>query len=217
MHIHFGFVEIKQILISAVVLSVAFAIASFDGIFSIEVSRLLPLIVFSFIAVGVGFLAHELIGHKIVAQRFGLFAEYRMWNFGLVIAILSSLAGFVFAAPGAVYISQKMDLWGKPVPVTKKRMGIVGLMGPVVNVAIAFIFFLSAYYAPATLFELFFIGAGINAWLALFNMLPIPPLDGSKVLYWDRRIFAVSFIAIAAVFAFLVYLWPQLLIEQALL
>ena len=58
MHIHFGFVEIKQILISAAVLSVAFAIASFGGIFSIEVSRLHPLIVFSFIAVGVGILAH---------------------------------------------------------------------------------------------------------------------------------------------------------------
>jgi Zn-dependent protease len=217
MKITFSFTEIRHILISAAVLSVAFAIALFDGILNIDTARFPVLVLFAFIAVGVGFLAHELIGHKVVAQRFGLFAEYRMWNFGLAIALLSSFAGFVFAAPGAVYISQRMDLWGKPVPVTKKRMGLVGLMGPVVNVAIALVFLALSYFTLGALFELFAFAASINMWLALFNMLPVPPLDGSKVLAWDRRIFAACFITVAALWYFAVYVWPGFLIQQALI
>ena len=205
MTLAFSITEVKQILISAVVLSVAFALASFDTILNVSTSKLATLIAFSFIAVGVGFLAHELIGHKIVAQHFGLHAEYKMWNMGLVIALLTSLFGFVFAAPGAVYISQKLDLWGKPTPVTAKRMGLVGLMGPVINVAIGLIFLALALFYGGEFLQLFYIGASINMWLALFNMIPIPPLDGSKVLMWDKRVFAISFIAVAALFAFVVY------------
>jgi Zn-dependent protease len=207
MRITFSRIEVKQILISAVVLSIAFAIAQSDGAWKINPASLPTLAAFAFVAVGIGFLAHELIGHKIIAQRFGLFAEYRMWNTGLAIAFLSSLLGFVFAAPGAVYIAQRMDLWGKPVPVTKKRMGIVGLMGPVVNIAVGLIFVCLHFLSPVSAYgyELFRFGASINIWLALFNMLPIPPLDGSKVLFWDRRVFAVMFVVLVAMFVFLLY------------
>ncbi len=202
MKVHFSLIEIKHILISALVLSVAFALALSDGIFNLSISRLPILVLFSFVAVGVGFLAHELIGHKIVAQRFGLYAEYRMWNFGLVIALLSSLAGFVFAAPGAVYISQKMDLWGKPTPVSRKRMGIVGLMGPAINVIISVLFLA---FSLVFNHELFSMGASINIWLAIFNMLPVPPLDGSKVFAWDKKTWAGFFAACVALFVLLMY------------
>lgn len=189
--------EIKEIGIAAVVLSVAFAIAYQDGIMHVNAGTLPKWILFSFIAVGIGFLAHELIGHKLFAQRFGLHAEFRKWNMGLAIAFVSSLFGFVFAAPGAVYISQKLDMWGNPKPTMKKHMGITSLMGPVVNLLIAGLFFAASLFVRH---EIFALGIFINIWLALFNMLPIPPLDGSKVLAWDKRVFAAAFAVIIAIF-----------------
>lgn len=93
--------------------------------------------------------------------------------------------------------------WAKPVPVDSRNfkhpklgMGIVALMGPVANIVAAIVgglifhgvnafapsFFSSegfGYYVY--LFLLYYIQ--INVSLAVFNLLPIPPLDGSKILF----------------------------------
>ncbi len=198
--------EVKEIIISAVVLSAAFGIAFSDGIFSLDAAKLPYLIGFSFVAVGIGFLAHELIGHKITAQHFGMHAEYRMWRFGLAIAIISSLFGFVFAAPGAVYIASKVDLWGQQAGVSKKRMGIVSAMGPAVNLVLALAFIALGAVAAISMagVSLFFIAAHINIWLAIFNLLPVPPLDGSKVFAWNRVIWLAFFAGCIALFVTLV-------------
>lgn len=92
--------------------------------------------------------------------------------------------------------------WAKPVPVDsryfknpKLGMGITALMGPVSNIVAGFVGMLVFYallaFAPSfmfseggsyvTTFLNFYITVNIN--LAVFNLLPIPPLDGSKVLF----------------------------------
>ncbi len=196
----FSRTETKEILISTAILSAAFAVAFSGGILNIKIAQFPAMILFSFISVGIGFLAHELVGHKLTAQYFDLFAEYRMWKNGLVLALLSSSVGFVFAAPGAVMISRSIDLWGSQVPVTKRRMGIVAAMGPAVNLVLGAAFFALNVLAPS---ELFFLATKVNIWLALFNMIPVPPLDGSKILVWDKRIWAVLFVVLIAAFFFL--------------
>ncbi len=201
MKLVFTFIEIKEIVISAIVLSVAFALAFSDGIFNLNITKLPMLVIFSFIAVGIGFLAHELIGHKLVSQHYGIHAEYRLWKTGLAIAIASSMFGVVFAAPGAVMIYQGADLWGNTVPLSRKRYGIISIMGPVTNVVIAAGFIAAQMISPSELFQL---GAHINIWLAIFNMLPVPPLDGSKVFAWDKRIWIAFFAACIAVFIALI-------------
>jgi Zn-dependent protease len=207
MRIVFTKKEVKEILISAIVLSIAFSLAYSHGIFNLQFGGLPILIAFSFVAVGIGFLAHELIGHKIVAQKLGLHAEYKMWNLGLLVALLSSLAGFVFAAPGAVYVSSKMDLWGNSGVISKKRMGIVSVAGPIINIFVASVFLILSVINPLTIggIEVFQIGVFVNVWLALFNMLPIPPLDGSKVLAWDKRAYVLMFAVCVAFFLLLVF------------
>ncbi len=83
--------------------------------------------------------------------------------------------------------------WAKPVPVDfrslrnpKKDMVWVGLAGPLANIlsAIALSFVLKLFVLSGnTLFSMILSSAIIiNLVLAVFNMLPIPPLDGSRVL-----------------------------------
>jgi len=89
--------------------------------------------------------------------------------------------------------------WAKPVPVDmrklrhpKRGMALVALAGPVSNLllAIVLLFLYGALYIPLmngkvgeVVLELLMTGGYLSCALAVFNMIPIPPLDGSKVLF----------------------------------
>lgn len=81
--------------------------------------------------------------------------------------------------------------WGKPVPVNPSnfknpRLGelLTSLSGPLSNFVMAFIFALLLRFLPeSSLIPLFGIIIYINLILCAFNLLPIPPLDGSKILW----------------------------------
>jgi Zn-dependent protease len=92
----------------------------------------------------------------------------------------------------------------KPVPVDpfnfrepKKDMALVAAAGPLTNLLIALILSLILKIFPNNLVVY---GVQINVFLAVFNLLPIPPLDGSKVFglpsYLDRYGMIFIFMAI---------------------
>jgi Zn-dependent protease len=169
------FEEFSHIIISVVTVSIAFAIA-WTGLteFTPEFASVFVLIL---VTVGSGFIFHEL-AHKYVAIRYGAYAEYRSWTLGLVLAIgMAILFGFVFAAPGAVYI------YGRNL--TKEQNGRIAIAGPATNAVLAIGFIALAFFEPS-LAGLAKTGASVNAFLGLFNLIPIFPLDGSKVLAWSR-------------------------------
>jgi Zn-dependent protease len=96
----------------------------------------------------------------------------------------------IFASPGFAIIG-----WGKPVQIslpnreTKKRDDIlITIAGPLSNLSIAFIcslsFGLFYRFVPLGEYALLFLYqiVSLNAVLFLFNLLPIPPLDGSHIL-----------------------------------
>ena len=106
------------------------------------------------VAVGTGFILHEL-AHKYVAIHYGAHAEFRAWREGLLLAIglaLFTNGAFVFAAPGAVYVSGR--------GITVKQNGIISIAGPVINIAIAAIFaILISIFRPAGFFEQIMVSA----------------------------------------------------------
>ncbi|MCC7559940.1 MAG: site-2 protease family protein [Methanobacterium sp.] len=173
--------EIRDILISMLVIAGVFAYV-FRGINQGDFISLIPV---TLVAVGFGFVFHEL-AHKFMAIRYGFYAEYRLWVEGLVLAMVTAALGFVFAAPGAVYIHGEY--------ISKEENGKISIAGPLTNIALAAIFFvLIQFVSASTLLTLICsLGFMINSFLAFFNLLPVAMLDGAKVLKWNPVIWIVT-------------------------
>ncbi|MCK4405684.1 MAG: hypothetical protein KAV43_04175, partial [Hadesarchaea archaeon] len=95
--------------------------------------------------------------------------------FALLVGLASG-GRFLFAAPGAVMILSPYF--------TRHQGGLIGLAGPATNIAIAGCFFPLSYFS-GLIGDIGLWGALINLWLAFFNLLPFPPLDGEKVFSWS--------------------------------
>ncbi|MBR1610109.1 MAG: site-2 protease family protein [Methanobrevibacter sp.] len=157
--------------------------------------NMLPIVM---VGVGAGFILHEL-GHKFVSMKYGYWAEFKLWPQGLIFALVTSFFGFVFAAPGAVYTYANY--------MTDEINGKISIAGPIVNIVLAIVFiaiaaaiYPSAFYSEtsALIFIICAVGYSVNSFLAVFNLLPIGNLDGSKVLNWNIGIWVVT-IAIAGI------------------
>ncbi|MEK9147787.1 MAG: site-2 protease family protein [Patescibacteria group bacterium] len=107
--------------------------------------------------------------------------------------------------------------WAKPVPYNpyniqnKHGSLIVGLAGPASNFIIAIILGLLIRFNifPESIAQFIFLIVTVNVYLALFNLIPVPPLDGSKVfgeIFPSRSSLATSGVGIivALLVAFLI-------------
>lgn len=137
----------------------------------------------SLIITATSFIVHEL-AHKYMAIHLGANGRFIMWPVFLVAGvILAGLLGVVFLAPGAVYIFGKQH--------SIKDDGLISLAGPATNLIMAFLFFIAALFgAPAIIVSY---GLLINLWIALFNLIPIGPLDGSKIIRWNPIVWGIMF------------------------
>ncbi len=157
-------------------------------------------LIVSAVAVATAFVFHE-IAHRQVARRYNLFARYKAWYKGLVLAIAvafisAKLFGtpFIIAAPGAVYV---MAYYGIPPPDIEFRVSIAG---PAANMLVAIALFIASVIVPYPLSIYLRFISNVNAWIAFFNLLPIPPLDGFKVIRYSLTTWLVVIAAAFAIF-----------------
>ncbi|MCH8325250.1 MAG: site-2 protease family protein [Bacteroidetes bacterium] len=139
---------------------------------------------------------HE-FAHAFIAQKFGddtaknegRYSLNPLKHIDLVGTIILPIASFVsgFALIG----------WAKPVPINssnfKNRLrddAIVSFAGPFSNFMLAILFFIFFVFTnnlsngqSETLLSLLWYGVFFNVFLCLFNLIPIPPLDGAHILF----------------------------------
>lgn len=186
----FSRIEKRDLFFAGILISLAFAILLVGGYRGLAAFNSALPIAFgiSFFTAGIGFLLHEIM-HKYVAQRYALHAEFKAFYPMLWLALLFSFFGFIIAAPGAVFISGYMN---------RERNGKVSLAGPLTNVVLSILFLIP-------LLILYFQGIGeglvrgilmygllINSILAAFNMIPVMPFDGAKILAWNKGIYFIT-------------------------
>jgi len=172
--IEFSKPEIRDLIRSLFVIGWAYTIVTFG--FNITLQFALMLIL-SLATAGTAFLFHEL-AHKIAAHRYGCEAEFRSDTKMLIFTLILSFLGMIFFAPGAVYISGSL---------TKREYGIVSAAGPGANLVMALLFLAMALMFPGGFLQAAgIIGLSLNAWIAMFNMIPFGNFDGIKIWRWSK-------------------------------
>jgi Zn-dependent protease len=187
--------EIKEIAKAWIAISIAFGI-----LINLEGKSLGFSILIAAITVGLGFLAHEL-AHRHYARKFGKHAEFKANNTMLIFALISSLFGFIFAAPGAVIISGFVN---------RKEGGIIASAGPIANLAVALVFLPFIFIPVPTIKSIAFYGLMINSLLALFNLIPFPGFDGNRIMEWSKIRYAVL-LAIAIIINLIHFILPNIM------
>jgi Zn-dependent protease len=134
----------------------------------------------------VSFLTHE-IAHKIMAQKAGMWAEFRLTTWGAVLTLVSVFLPFKMISPGAMMI-------GGTVP-SGKDMLKISIAGIITNMIYASVFLgLGFAFSSSPYFAVLFFVAYINAFMAIFNLLPFGILDGYKIFSLNKLVWVLTFI-----------------------
>jgi len=196
--VRFSRQELVQLVVAIVALSAALTLANASGYFrgsqglftSSELGLVIGLwFISSLVAVSTGIGLHE-ISHKIVAQRFGHWAEFRYSVRGLLMSFVFAFFGFLIGAPGATMVAGI---------VTPEQNGKISAAGPGSNLIIGTGFMLAAATIVRTgsltnvvaflVTTIFVFAWYMNVILAGFNMIPIMPFDGAKVWIWNKVVY----------------------------
>ncbi len=188
-HVYMGKTELKHLIPAALlIMGIGFSIVFYNNFFSdnyftrvgwgwIETSLFAILLMLSF-------LVHEM-AHKVIAQRHGLWAEFRLITWGAVITLVSIFTPFRLIAPGAVMIAG---------PAKRDDIGKISIAGPCVNIGIALVSLFGAFVTPSLAYYVLFLWiASFNAFIAIFNLIPFGILDGYKIYNWNKPIWAAAF------------------------
>ena len=149
---------------------------------------------------------HE-IAHRQTARNYGCNSRFILSFKGFIVTLLINLISGITGFGFLVFVSGFTGIFCRFGLLSKDIEGKTAFAGPVTNLAIAIISLLLLFTLPSVniyiaylLFELF----AFNSYVAFFNLIPIPPLDGQKVMKWNVGIWGVALI-LALILAFIPY------------
>jgi Zn-dependent protease len=136
------------------------------------------------------FLIHEM-AHKVIAQRQGLWAEFRLTSWGAAMTLVSVFTPIRLISPGAMMIAG---------PARLNEVGKISIAGPITNISLSLAFIVASFMqvSYSSYWVLFLILASFNAFIAVFNLIPFGILDGFKIFSWNKKVWILGFAAAAA-------------------
>jgi Zn-dependent protease len=187
----FSMIEARDLVISALLVSGVGLSMLGPGLLRSSAS-LVIILVLVFTA---SFLVHEM-AHKATAQRYGLWAEFRLTIWGALITLISIVPQIPIKiiSPGAVMIAGAAD---------KDTIGKTSISGPFTNLVICVGSLALTFIIPESnpFFEAAVFAAAFNAFIATLNLLPFGILDGWKVFQWSKLVWALAFVSAVAITA----------------
>jgi Zn-dependent protease len=132
------------------------------------------------------FLVHEL-AHRGYARSRGLYARFKLDLMGAILTLVTAIPfiPFKIISPGAVVI-----LGIAPIEV----LGMTALVGPLSNISLSAAFMIAGLTIPS-MAQILLPLSLLNAFIALFNLIPLGELDGRKVLAWNPLKWIIAFAA----------------------
>ena len=178
--IHFSNKEIKHLTIAALlVIGVGLSLGLFSNP---SYTDYVMLATFTTILT-TSFFLHE-IAHKITAQKEGLWAEFRLTLIGAILTLISVITPlFKIISPGAVMVGGFADM---------KSIGKTSIAGPMTNITLSMMFLAGTFLFPQQI-SILALAAFFNAWIALFNLIPLGILDGFKIFQWNKKNWVLTF------------------------
>ena len=179
--------ELRNVIVTIVVLSFIIAFRQFNLINIIN----------SLLIVSLSVLVH-LLAQRITGLSVGYLSEYKLWSFGLLFAVILAFisnGAIWLLIPGGIIVHHMaghrigfhrygVDILG---------VGLIALWGSVASMFLAILF--KILYAA---FPLAFLQKAMmfNIGFAIYTMLPIPPLNGSRLFFGTRMVYIFSLASI---------------------
>jgi Zn-dependent protease len=180
--------ELKHIgIASLLVIGIGFSMGLYENMSAGRTIWSLGMMAVFSICLMSSFLIHEL-AHKFTAQKQGMWAEFRLTLWGALFTLFSVFLPMKMIAPGAMMIRGTTD---------RKSILKISIAGPITNIIFAVIFFSLIFGLPSAILQYSFVFAFIgfiNAFMAVFNLIPVSIFDGFKIFSVDKKMWAVAFI-----------------------